>query len=117
MEFKDVLYKLRKEKKMSQQDIGNLIGISSQAVSKWETGISEPDNKSLKKLANFFNVSIDYLLNNTEINDNELKEQEALRKALVNAGFMEDIEDLTDGELNKIMRFVVHNKDFLIDGK
>lgn len=118
MKFKDILYKLRKEKKISQQDIGNLVGISSQAVSKWELGDSEPDSEALIKIANYFGVSVDYLLGNVSYKNNEeLKEIEALKSLLIKNGFMNKDEDLTEKELNKLFQFVNANKEFLKGGK
>lgn len=62
MKFSDNLRMLRAKYKLSQQDIGEIVGLTSQAVSKWENDIAQPDNDSLIKLAKYFNVSIDYLL-------------------------------------------------------
>jgi transcriptional regulator with XRE-family HTH domain len=49
-------------KKLLQKDMARLLGIAVSTYSLWETGTFEINNKSLKKLADFFNVSIDYLL-------------------------------------------------------
>lgn len=62
MKFSDNLRLLRAEYRLTQQDIGNIVGLTAQAVSKWENDLTEPDNNSLIKLAEYFNVSIDYLL-------------------------------------------------------
>ena len=53
---------LRKLNGLTQEDLANLLGISNQAVSKWETGHSCPDIQLLPKLAHIFNESIDKLL-------------------------------------------------------
>ncbi len=52
---------LRQEKHIKQETLADAIGVSAQAVSKWETGASEPDIALLPKLAGFFGVSIDEL--------------------------------------------------------
>lgn len=62
MKFSNNLRILRAEYNLTQQDIGDIVGLSSQAVSKWENELTEPDNDSLVKLAKYFNVSTDYLL-------------------------------------------------------
>ena len=46
--------------------MADVLGISRSAVAMWETGGSEPDNKTLEKIADYFNVSIDYLVNGEE---------------------------------------------------
>lgn len=56
------IYNLRKEKNISQEEFANILNTSRQAVSKWERGEAYPDIDKLKDIANFFNVSIDYLL-------------------------------------------------------
>ena len=53
---------LRKEKKVTQEELAEYLHISSQAISKWETGASCPDIDLLPKLAIFFGTSLDHLL-------------------------------------------------------
>ncbi len=53
---------LRKEKKATQEELADYLHISSQAVSKWETGVSSPDIDMLPKLAIYFGTSLDNLL-------------------------------------------------------
>lgn len=60
------LKKLRKKKGLKQQDLGNYLHVSQQAVAKWENGKSEPNLGSVQKLANLFEVSIDYLYTGSE---------------------------------------------------
>ena len=52
---------MRQEKHIKQETLADAIGVSAQAVSKWETGASDPDIALLPQLANFFGVSIDEL--------------------------------------------------------
>ncbi len=60
--FGERLRKLRKEKKITQGDLANLLGISQQAVGKWETDKSFPDRETLMYLADYFDVSLDSLI-------------------------------------------------------
>ena len=62
MEFKDRLIELRKEKGMSQEKLANVLGLTHQALSKYELGLSEPDIATLKRMAAVFDVTIDYLV-------------------------------------------------------
>lgn len=57
---------LRKTKKMRQQDVAHDIGVTFQTYSNYETGRRSPDPDMLKKLADYFNVSVDYLLGRNE---------------------------------------------------
>lgn len=60
--FGDKIQELRKEYKVSQEQLAEIMSTTRQAVSKWERGESYPDLDRLKDLAIYFNVSIDYLL-------------------------------------------------------
>ena len=51
---------LRKEKGIKQEELANYVGVSTQAVSKWENG-GVPDTELLPKIADFFSVSVDFL--------------------------------------------------------
>jgi HTH-type transcriptional regulator, competence development regulator len=77
--FPERLERLRKEKKLSQQYMGNLLGITRQAYAKYEKGDSEPDISTINKLATFFNVTADFLLGNTN-NPNDTADQSKLYK-------------------------------------
>lgn len=57
------LTQLRNEKNMRQQDEADIFQISPQAISKWESGDSVPDIATLEKLAEFFHVGIDEIIN------------------------------------------------------
>ena len=62
MEFKDNLYRIRKAKGLSQEDLAILCNVSRQAISKWENGSAKPDLENLKTLAMALQVSVDELL-------------------------------------------------------
>lgn len=56
------LYELRKERKISQDEIAKILDVTRQSYSRYERGEHELGYEALNKLANFFDVSIDYLL-------------------------------------------------------
>ena len=66
-EFASRLKMLRTEKDLLQKDIANLLGTTDNAVGNYERGTRVPDYDSLKKLAVFFDVSIDYLLGHSDM--------------------------------------------------
>ncbi|GKX27891.1 hypothetical protein SH1V18_03710 [Vallitalea longa] len=71
----EVIYQLRKEKSMTQEQLANFIGVSTAAISKWESGNSYPDITLLPVLATFFNITIDYLLNyRVRVSEEKVKE-------------------------------------------
>lgn len=59
---------LRKQKGLYQKDVANFLGVDRTTYVKYENGVNEPDYNTLVKLAEFFNVSVDYLLGR-ETND------------------------------------------------
>ena len=62
--FKEKLRYLRKHQELTQVEVAENLKINSATYSKYEQGITEPDIATIKKLANFFDVSVDYLLEN-----------------------------------------------------
>lgn len=67
MGFANRVKQLRKQKNLTGEQLGKILGITKTGISYWENGKTVPDNEMLLKLADFFNVSIDYLLGNTDI--------------------------------------------------
>lgn len=61
MEFRENLYRLRREQSLNQEQLAEKIGVSRQAVSKWETGEASPDLPNLLALADALGVSLDTL--------------------------------------------------------
>ena len=62
MKISERLYNLRKEKNLSQEELANVLGVSRQTVSKWETGESTPDFDKIIPLCNFYGITSDELL-------------------------------------------------------
>lgn len=64
---------LRRLKKMTQNELGDLLGVGKTTISNYETGYSAPDNTTLLKLAEFFNVTVDYLFARSMSQEQELQ--------------------------------------------
>ena len=62
MSFADNLIELRKYHDYSQEEFANMIGVSRQTLSKYETGESLPDIEKCKRMADVFGVSMDDLI-------------------------------------------------------
>ena len=62
METGNILYNLRTERGLSQDELAEKVFVTRQAVSRWETGETRPGVETLKLLSKFFNVSINTLL-------------------------------------------------------
>ena len=66
MSFGELLVKLRTEKKIFQKELASYLNVSIGTISNYENGIHTPDLATLCRLADYFNVSTDYLLGRTE---------------------------------------------------
>ena len=60
----DAIYKLRQEKRLSQEEFAELFGVSRQAVQKWESGNSVPELSKIIEISKYFGISLDALILN-----------------------------------------------------
>lgn len=96
---------LRKKRYLTQQDMAKYLGISQNNYSYWENGKVKIDNISLEKLARFFNVSIDYLLERDEVE--KPLTMKRLYEACKDAGLApQQIEELTPEQLDLVANMV-----------
>lgn len=56
------IYTLRRKRGLSQEQLAEIIGVSRQAISKWEGGLSVPESEKLIAISEYFHVTVDYLL-------------------------------------------------------
>lgn len=76
---------LRKARGYTQEYIAEQLGVSRQAVSKWESDLSSPDTKNLIALAQLLGTSVEYIaVGETEKTENEIEKQEDKRVRLHN---------------------------------
>lgn len=62
MKLSEKIIKLRKGRGLSQEELAERLGVSRQAVSRWESGTALPDAGNLRQISRLFEVSADYLL-------------------------------------------------------
>ncbi len=113
---------------MKNQNISNLNELSTKSKIPYTTlkgfytrGTDKIQKSTLKRLAEFFNCTLDYLVCDDVIDPSkhfapgeEYKELYKIKNALKNAGFLDKNEELSDENLNKITDFIVANKKFII---
>ena len=92
MEFSERLKNLRKQAHLTQTEVAEKLGISQQAYASWERGIKKPTQDNLVKIAQILNVSIDYLIGNS---DESVKADELENVELI---FRMNSKGLTDEE-------------------
>ena len=76
MKFNEKLIELRKKQGLSQEELGYKLNVTRQTVSKWELGQTTPEMDKLVEIAKNFNVSVDDLINESDITNNQKKEIE-----------------------------------------
>lgn len=96
------LLQLRKERGLSQEELADQLGISRQAVSKWERAEASPDTDNLICLAKLYNVSLDYLLQ-TEDSLEAIKTEQIKEEAKIIVD--EDVED-EDAKKPKVLNML-----------
>lgn len=69
MNFNEKLIKLRKERGLSQEELGAAVGVSRQTISKWELAQSYPDFQKLVLLSDYFKISLDTLVKDIDVED------------------------------------------------
>ena len=79
--FQERIKELRKEAKLTQKQIAEKLNMPQSLYSNLERGIKQANQKRLKQFSDFYNVSTDYLLGNTDIK-NQKKFDEDLEKSL-----------------------------------
>jgi transcriptional regulator with XRE-family HTH domain len=94
MDFQDRLKNERKRAGLTQDEFGKKFSLSKQAISSYENGISYPNPDTLKAFANFFDVSVDYLLGESNVR----RQHDVL--AFHTTG------DLTEEEWEEVKRYV-----------
>ena len=103
---------LRKQHNLSQKEIGNIFHASQNTVSQWENGTRKPSYDIIQELADYFEVSVDYLLGRQEqlpeLNSKDKREiQEILddteQQLLSQDGLMFDGSPATDEDVQKII--------------
>ncbi|HEL9639368.1 TPA: helix-turn-helix transcriptional regulator [Streptococcus suis] len=80
--FTERLKALRKEAGLTQKDIAQHFKFSQPAYQQWESGKKNPGKETLEKFADFFDVSVDYLLGKTDIKNSSEIDEEKLDRAI-----------------------------------
>lgn len=76
MTFGEKIQKLRKEAGLSQEELSYQLGVSRQAISKWERDNGYPETEKIVRMSKLFHVSLDYLLNEEDTEKPEISPDE-----------------------------------------
>jgi len=98
--FQSRLKQLREERKVSQTELAKALGVAQSTVGMWESGKNKPEYAFLNKIANYFNVSMDYLLGREDTDKKREPTQEEIKYALFNGA-----DGITDDMYEEVLRF------------
>lgn len=92
------LYEYRKDRGLSQDQLAEKIGVSRQAVSKWERGEASPDTDNLIALSEIYNVTLDELIKGEKISPagNKEKSESTLNETYIS--FKDGVLNVNDGK-------------------
>lgn len=102
--FSKTLRILRESKKMTQEDLAKILGTSAGSIGNYEQGSRMPRNDTMKKIAEYFNVSVDYLLGYENEFDKE-KDKENVLTPFTYAMHKEE-DKLTEEQKQTILNMV-----------
>ncbi len=115
MKIGEKIKSLRKKHDMTQEDLANYLGVSFQAISKWECGIASPDISLFVPLSRLFGVTIDELFDNSpQKTDARREELERLIRETYRSGDLEMRCDLLQSAVSEYpgdMRFLIRLSD------
>ena len=102
---------LRKTKKMNQEELSEVLGISTRTMSMMENDESDPSAKQISKLSSFFNVSISYLMTGEEEEKTISEtEQEIIQLVRKDVDIKETLLKLLDTKKKAINRMMMHSE-------
>lgn len=83
-EIGEFLASLRKEKNLTQEQLGEILGVTNKTVSRWENGNYMPPIEALQQLSEFYQITINELLSGKRLNDSDYKEmaEQNIKKVL-----------------------------------
>lgn len=102
MEFSERLKELRKQAHLTQVELASKLGIVQSSYADWERGKKKPTQDNLVKIARILNVSVDYLVGNSEEKADELDNIELLFRMNSN-GLTEEEKEIFKKELIEFM--------------
>lgn len=97
----DKINELIEAKGISQKDLADYLGMNKNLISEWNSGKSKSFMQKLPQIAEYFNVSVDYLLGN---------EQRALTKDEIKFALFDDA-DVDDAVLNDVLQYAKIRKE------
>lgn len=105
MDFSQRIVTIRKQHKMTQEKVGELVNMSQRSVANWESGERCPSIPTLIELSEKFNVSIDYMLGCSDVPE-KTKKQPAAQDDELLSKVISRLRNLPDPALSRVSDFL-----------
>lgn len=103
--FKTRLKQLREERNLKQAQLAKELNVSQGTIGNWERGIREPDFETIKILANYFDVTTDYLLGHEAAKNAAAQASEYKYSMILNRNGEQTVMELTEEQADWLENF------------
>ena len=107
LEVGEKLAKLRKERNLGQKELAAILNLSTGTISNYENGVHSPDLNTLCKLAEFFGVTTDYLLNRTNYRYNPKKMSQRLSRDYTLSDVVDVVLSCNESSVDHLMEYAL----------
>lgn len=107
----------RERKNVTQKELAEVLNTTQQTIARYENAERKADQNTLFALANYFNVSINDFFPPTRTNTNNEDELELLKETLKRKGFLNENEELSKENYDRLIEFAKANKQFIMKNK
>ena len=107
MEVGEILAKLRKERNLGQKELAAFLSLSTGTISNYENGVHSPDLNTLCKLAEYFGVTTDYLLNRTDSRHDPKKMSQRLSRDYTLSDVVDVVLSCSESSVDHLMEYAL----------
>ncbi len=104
----------REMNNITQQELAEALNTTQQSIARYESGERKADQNTLFALANYFKISINDFFPPINSVENRKDEMDLLESTLKKKGFLNENEDLSEENYNRLINFVKANKSFIM---
>ncbi|MDU2282267.1 helix-turn-helix domain-containing protein [Clostridium sp.] len=104
---------LRYQKEITQEELGKVLNKTKNNISQYETGKRQPDNETLIKISEYFQVSLDYLLGKTDIKN--FTSDDELKKLIMQSNINDTDNDIRNS-LMSMKEKLSNSNEIFVDG-
>ena len=107
MEVGEILAKLHKERNLGQKELAAILSLSTGTISNYENGVHAPDLNTLCKLAEYFGVTTDYLLNRTDYRYDTKKMSQRLSRDYTLSDVVDVVLSCSESSVDHLMEYAL----------